>query len=321
MLELDPLLLLIHLGIYLVFLFLFGTFAVKPIVAHLKLREQRLGGLRRKSDELAAELQALRTTLEQRTAEAQIEGGKHMDAVRKRASDEEHRLLEEARAAASNLIKQTETHLAEQLVTARADLERRLSEISGSIVSRLGVVVLGLCVMLEDQALASSAEGGHHASIGDLLFPAINFAILVVLLFKVLKKPLSTMLQKRRTGVADFIAQHEQRQEQLAAELATLRDRVSGLDQIVAEIVEDKRAAAMADYEKTLAHARAVAAQIADNTERICASMIVKATAELVDEALDRAIAEAGLQLAGRKNLGVEQVLGSPSLRNLWAQN
>ena len=49
--------------------------------------------------------------------------------------------------------------------------------------------------------------------------------------------------------------------------------------------------------------------------------MIVKATAELVDEALDRAIAEAGLQLAGRKNLGVEQVLGSPSLRNLWAQN
>lgn len=105
------------------------------------------------------------------------------------------------------------------------------------------VLVTGVLLGLQDIAVASEA-GGHGAqNWTDFLFRALNFSIMAIILFKLLKNPLRKYFISRREDIQKMLTELEQKKQEAEQKYAEYKAKFAALEketeQIVAEYVQE----------------------------------------------------------------------------------
>jgi F-type H+-transporting ATPase subunit b len=99
-----------------------------------------------------------------------------------------------------------------------------------------------LLYILISPAFASAGEGGHNSSWLDLLWRVMNFGILVVLLYILLKKfRLKEVLSRRSEGIAKAMKDAEEAKETARKGLEEIQNRLRQKDKEIEAIINTAR--------------------------------------------------------------------------------
>lgn len=139
---------------------------------------------------------------------------------------------------------------------------------------------------------AGNAHGDHHASITDLLAPAVNVIIIASFLIWKLKKPMTEMFNKKAEDVSNTIERANIKSKEAQVMLDAQTKKMNHLDQDVKEIFNSSEKEVQ-NFEKTLA------SETEEKTRKLKADATLKIEAskkamveELNAEILDQVIAK-----------------------------
>lgn len=170
--------------------------------------------------------------------------------------------------------------------------------------SKIGVksAVFGLFLFIPG-GLASAAEhAAHVASISDLFYPFINFALYVALLFFVAKAPLLNAIKTRREGISAFVKSAGERRAVALKQLRYAEDKFSGLKAEVLALeqrsaeearreAEAVKEAAKKKAERLIAQAKDGAASerkvLEESVRKELAQIVIERAAERLAKELD----------------------------------
>jgi len=111
---------------------------------------------------------------------------------------------------------------------------------AGKFIAVLFLLVLLLGVFTISTALgASGGEGGGKGWISTDTFRVMNFAVLVIVLVYILRKPMSQALSSRIKVIKNELEDLEARKDDAEKKLAEYNERLAQLEKEAATIVED----------------------------------------------------------------------------------
>jgi F-type H+-transporting ATPase subunit b len=143
-------------------------------------------------------------------------------------------------------------------------------------------------------ALASEGEGGHHhLNWTDFGYRTAAFVILVVVLVKLLRKPIANFLNARRDEIKRLIAELDAKTAEARAEQTRVRAKVASLEQETKKIVDELIAEGEAEKKKIIEAAHRQAEYIQQQAEIAIEQEILAARDSLKNEVADLSVAAA----------------------------
>lgn len=130
--------------------------------------------------------------------------------------------------------------------------------------------VLIAAMLLGLQAIAIAAEaGGHGGGLNwkDFLFRLMNFGIMAVILFKLLKKPLGKYFASRREDIQKMLADLELKKQEAEQKCAEYKAKLAALDEETQKIVSEYVQEGELERAKILEAAERQAAYIKEQAE------------------------------------------------------
>lgn len=156
----------------------------------------------------------------------------------------------------------------------------------------LRTTVLALLLLIP--AVVMAAGGGGHADGGailkDFLYRCLNFALMVGLLAYFVTKPIRNGLKGRSEEIAKTLADAQAAKEAAEAKHREYSDKLAKATQEIAGIAETIRREGELERDKIIAAARELAGKIEVEAENKAAGVVVKARAELRQEATRLAV-------------------------------
>jgi F-type H+-transporting ATPase subunit b len=172
-------------------------------------------------------------------------------------------------------------------------------------------------------ASAWAAGGGEHhtPTIGEVIFPAINFIIYAGVLYYFALPAVRRLLRARRDDVVSTMAQASAKKQQAEALVGEYRAKIAGLDQEIRSIEASFQREAAAEKEKVLRDAQVLAAKIRDDA-RVLADQEAKAARQMVRaeianraEATARELVAKNISAADQGRLAQDFIQGIGSAR------
>ncbi len=101
-------------------------------------------------------------------------------------------------------------------------------------------LVIGLGIVLyAGGAWASGGEGGHGLNWMDFLLRVINTSILVAILYKLLKKPVTNYFRSRRENIQKLLEEMEKQREEAERRCAEYKAKLALLDKETEKILQE----------------------------------------------------------------------------------
>jgi len=152
---------------------------------------------------------------------------------------------------------------------------------------------LALALTFVSKAMASGdAHGAHHASITDLLAPAVNVAIILAFMVWKLKKPLSEMFTKKAEEVVSTIERASIKSKEAQVRLEAQQKKMNNIEKEISDI-DAQNENDLKAFEKSLAH------EVEEKTRKLKTDANLKIEAnkkamleELNSEILDKVISQ-----------------------------
>jgi F-type H+-transporting ATPase subunit b len=155
------------------------------------------------------------------------------------------------------------------------------------------IVILALLVFPMSAALAASGKGWVATDWFRVLNLVLNFGILAVVLFLILRKPVASALSSRIAGIKQELADLESQKEAAEKKLAEYSDKLSDLEkeseQIVADYIKQGNEAKARILKEAEASAEKLQAQARRNIEH----EFDQAKKQLQAEVLEKSLAKA----------------------------
>ncbi len=143
-------------------------------------------------------------------------------------------------------------------------------------------------------ALASEAEGGHHElNWLDFTYRTVAFVIVVGILVKLLRKPVSSFLSGRREEIQRLLAELDAKTAEAKVEHARVQAKLASLEAETRKIVDELIAEGEAEKEKIVKAAHREAEYIQQQAQVAIQQEIQAARDSLKDEVADLSIAAA----------------------------
>ncbi len=139
-------------------------------------------------------------------------------------------------------------------------------------------------------AAAPAWASGDEESGGGLLFPVLNFALLVGVIFYFARKPVQTFFAERRRAIHDELERAAELQRQAEERYAKWQRRLVDLERELEGIRRTSRERAEAERLHILADARSSAARIEQTARTAIEQELRRARAQLRDEASELAV-------------------------------
>lgn len=143
---------------------------------------------------------------------------------------------------------------------------------------------------------AIEAGMAHNASSGfptEVIWQSLGFIILLILLIKFLKKPISASLKKRREEIKISFDQLLHRKEEMETQLAEWERKINSLSQEIAEFHHKIAAEGKAERQRIIAHAQQEGEHIKRQAQIVAEQELIKAIMSLKKETVDLATAMA----------------------------
>lgn len=150
----------------------------------------------------------------------------------------------------------------------------------------LHAVLFVLFAAVPALAAGGGEEGGHDG----LLFPLLNFALLIAVLVYFTRKPIQTFFAERRRSIHTDLEQSAELQRQAEERHAKFQRRLVELERELEEIRRLGRERADAEREQILTDARESAVRIERTARSAIDQELRRAREKLRDEASDLAV-------------------------------
>ena len=156
-------------------------------------------------------------------------------------------------------------------------------------------------------AHASSAPSGptfwgiQTAKWWDLLWRVMNFAVLIIVLVKVLSKPIANGLRARQQSIKEQFADLEERKAEADQAYKTYEEKLAAIDQEVSDIIQSAIAQGEAEKERIIDEANRAAGDIKRQAEMAIQHELAEAKLQLREEVANQAVVMAEELI--RKNL------------------
>jgi len=167
---------------------------------------------------------------------------------------------------------------------------------------RWPVVLLLMAMLLFGFAGAtlSSTEGGDHAQaheskgwVATDTYRVMNFTVLALALFFLLRKPLAKGLSDRTTGIRDQLSDLEARKKEAEAQLAAYNEKLAKLDQEAEQLVAEYVRQGNETKERILQEAEKAAEKLEIQALRNIEHEFKTARAKLQEDILEKALVKA----------------------------
>jgi len=176
--------------------------------------------------------------------------------------------------------------------------------------SKIFTITFGALALIVISGLvyaSSGAEGGHAegslspAKLKDLLWRVLNFAVLAVVLFKVLSKPIANGLRTRQQSISEQFTDLEERKAEADKAYQTYEEKLASIDQEVSDIIQAAIAQGEVERERIIAEANRAAEDIKRQAEMAIQHELAEAKLQLREEVANQAVVMAEELI--RKNL------------------
>jgi len=181
------------------------------------------------------------------------------------------------------------------------------SDAKWSKILKIIFTALALIVIAGVVYASSGAEGGHEggslspAKLKDLLWRALNFAVLLIVLIKVLAKPVANGLRARRQSIKEQFVDLEERKAEADKAYQTYEEKLASIDQEVSDIIQSAIAQGEAEKERIIGEANRAAEDIKRQAEMAIQHELAEAKLKLREEVANQAVVMAEELI--RKNL------------------
>ncbi len=145
-------------------------------------------------------------------------------------------------------------------------------------------------------AASGGGQGGGGWAATDT-YRVMNFAVLAIGLFFILRKPVSNFLSDRIQGIRDQLKDLEAQKIAAEKKLAEYNDKLAALSQEADSIIAQYRQQGEAARGKILKEAESVAAKLEDQARRNIENEFAQAKLKLETEVFEKAIAKAESRL------------------------
>jgi F-type H+-transporting ATPase subunit b len=169
-----------------------------------------------------------------------------------------------------------------------------------SLRKRLAVLGVVLCALLLCGAAGTAASsGGEHGEaapkgwVASDTYRVMNFAVLAIGLYFILRKPLSKALGARIKGIKEELDELEAKKRQAEKELASYNQKLSLLDQEAEKIVADYTKQGEEAKARILKEAEAAAEKLELQAQHNIEHEFEQAKAKLCEEILEKALISA----------------------------
>lgn len=174
-------------------------------------------------------------------------------------------------------------------------------------------ILITFFTLLAITAISLAAEGGGHGAAGptfwgvptakwwDLLWRTLNFAILLIVLVKVLAKPLANGLRARQQSIKEQFTDLEERKAEADKTYQTYEEKLAAIDQEVSDIIQAAIAQGEAEKERIIEEANRAAEDIKRQAEMAIQHELSQAKLQLREEVANQAVMMAEELI--RKNL------------------
>jgi F-type H+-transporting ATPase subunit b len=159
-------------------------------------------------------------------------------------------------------------------------------------------LLLGIGIFLALQGLGWCAEGGEHGgghglNWGDFLLRVFNFAILLALMVKLLKKPLSNFFATRREDIQKLLTELQAKRLEAERVSSEYKTKLSALDDQTKEIVAELLSEGEAEKQKIIDAAKRQAEYIKQQAQLAAQQEIKIAREKLQEEVAELSVAAA----------------------------
>jgi F-type H+-transporting ATPase subunit b len=144
----------------------------------------------------------------------------------------------------------------------------------------------GLALLSTARAWAAGAGGaGHHEpSIGEIVFPAINFVLYAGVLYYFALPLVRNFLRSRREDIVATMAQAAAKKQQAEALVREYRAKLAGVDREIQSIQSLLRHEGEVEKAKQLNEAQAVAAKIREDARFLADLEVKTARQDIIEE-------------------------------------
>jgi F-type H+-transporting ATPase subunit b len=170
--------------------------------------------------------------------------------------------------------------------------------------SLLVVAIISLACLAYASSGAEGAPGGGSlspAKLKDLLWRVLNFAVLLVVLIKVLSKPIANGLRARQQAISEQFADLEERKAEADKAYQTFEEKLAAIDGEVNDIIQSAVAQGEAEKARIIEEANRAAADIKRQAEMAIQHELAEAKLRLREEVANQAVVMAEELI--RKNL------------------
>jgi len=166
----------------------------------------------------------------------------------------------------------------------------------GRIKSKyLRVLALSVGIVFSAGLVWASGGGGEGAKgwVATDTYRVMNFSVLAIALFFILRKPVSQALSGRIKGIQDQLDDLEARKKQAEAELARYNEKLSTLDKEAEKIIAEYISQGEEAKARILKEAEAGSQKIEDQARRNIAHEFKEARENLQTDVLEKALTKA----------------------------
>jgi F-type H+-transporting ATPase subunit b len=154
-------------------------------------------------------------------------------------------------------------------------------------MKKLFLSLTALSLALLPSLLLAASEGGEHHGPGmAVVFHAINFTILVGLLFYFLRKPAKEFFASRASQIRGSIEESRQRKEEAAKKYAEYEQRLKSIEQEMQGLITGLKQDGELERKRLIETAGQQAASLKDNSQRMLQQELRKAKEDLKREAV-----------------------------------
>lgn len=188
--------------------------------------------------------------------------------------------------------------------------------LSHSLLACLGYLVMPSVVF-------ASSSHEHHASVTDLVFPVLNFAMYVGLMYRLLNKPISAAVQARSRAVSDGLEKAQNSFKKAQEVLLIAEKRKAGIDLELKNIKSAIDNEARGESDRVVSDANEKAQRIAAQAQSYADAEVRAQQMLLKRELADQVLSKAGQKLSSRINTdaNIDQLIRQGVFKNIVGLN
>jgi F-type H+-transporting ATPase subunit b len=173
------------------------------------------------------------------------------------------------------------------------------------------ILLTALYILITANSVFASAGGGesHGIAWGELLWPAINFAIIAGVLIFFTRKPFGEYFKNRTANIEKSIKEATEAKEIAEKTLTEVRDRLNNTEQETNKIIEAARKTGEKEKESLIAEGEHIKQRIVEQAKASIEFELDKAQQEIKTEAALLALEAAEEEIKKRLGGGEQEKL------------